>query len=129
MIYLKSLTRDVVTQIIQARGSCIKCTTIYPIHILILEREENRSTRRKTLEAQERATMRNSTHIRHSNWFAAVGHLQSASKRKLALNRRNNGQLCLLLLCFKWPLGEVPHNKVRLFVDAPENKLLNEIHK
>ena len=30
MIYLKSLTRDVVTQIIRARGSCIKCTTIYP---------------------------------------------------------------------------------------------------
>ena len=30
MIYLKSLTLDVVTQIIRARGSCIKCMTIYP---------------------------------------------------------------------------------------------------
>ena len=30
MIYLKSLTRDVVTQIIRARDLCIKCTTTYP---------------------------------------------------------------------------------------------------
>ena len=31
MIYFQSLTRDVVTQIIRARGSCIECTTLYLI--------------------------------------------------------------------------------------------------
>ena len=36
------------------------------LNVLILEREENRSTRRKTLEAQERSTtIRNSTHMSH----------------------------------------------------------------
>ena len=64
MLYLKSLTWDVVTQIIRVRGSCIKYTTIYVLYVLILERDENRSSQRKTLEAQERSTMRNSTHMK-----------------------------------------------------------------
>ena len=33
------------------------------LNVLILERKENQSTRRKTFEAQERSTMRNSTQI------------------------------------------------------------------
>ena len=33
-----------------------KCTTIYVLYVLILQRMENRSTRRKTLGAQERST-------------------------------------------------------------------------
>ena len=33
--------------------------------MLILEREETRSTRRKTLEAQKRSTIRNSIHMSH----------------------------------------------------------------
>ena len=40
MIYTKSLIPgEVITQIIRARGSCIKCTTIYPICVCVDFRE------------------------------------------------------------------------------------------
>ena len=63
MIYLKSLTRDGVTQIIRARGSCIKCTTIYPTYVDFREGGKPEYPE-KNLEAQERSTMRNSTHMK-----------------------------------------------------------------
>ena len=40
MIYLKSLTQDVVTQIIRAGGSCIKCTTICLTYVDFREGEK-----------------------------------------------------------------------------------------
>ena len=62
MVMIKSYTRDVVAHIIQARGSCMKCTTICPTCV-DFRRKKTLSTRRKTLKAQKGSTAKAPTHM------------------------------------------------------------------
>ena len=63
MIFLKLLT-EIWLPKPSEQDAHVLCARLYVPYVLILEREENQSTRRKTVEAQERSTMRNLTHMK-----------------------------------------------------------------
>ena len=55
VVYLRAYP-NLLTESIEQTEVHITLSYIYNLSVLIFEREENRSTRRKTLEAQERST-------------------------------------------------------------------------